>query len=70
MARKTTPRVTITNPKASRLPSQRGTFASNPPTPDPVTPLPRKRPGEIVTDSDRVEVTGSTKTQRPAKGNF
>lgn len=51
-----TPGTVTTNPTASRLPSQRGTFSPNPPTPDPVTPkVTRSRQ---ITSGPRVEITG------------
>ena len=63
--------VTNPNPAASRLPRQRGAFASSPPPPDPVTPLPRQRPGEIFRDSASVQVTNkATRAQRPKGGQF
>jgi len=64
--------VTATNPRYARLkiPRGRGTFSSGQPTVEPMTALPKSRPSEVFKSSEHVKVTGSTKTQRPAGGNF
>jgi hypothetical protein len=63
-------RTTYTNRKASRLPRGLGDFASKPPKPEPVTPLPKSRPAEVIRDSASVEVTGNVRTQRPKDGAY
>lgn len=61
-AHKKSPTVTVTNPKASRLPRQLGTFASAPPKPEPIYAEPRARKGEkfkgaTVTNPDATYTT-------------
>jgi hypothetical protein len=49
--------VKITNPAASRLPRQVGEFSTSVAKPDPVTPVPRRRVGELIRSSKSVLVT-------------
>lgn len=66
-------RTTYTNPRhaKTKIPRQRGTFANSPPAPEPNTPLPKPRPGEVIKSGPSVKVTNkSTRAQHPAGGNF
>jgi hypothetical protein len=63
-------RTVITNPAASRLPSKRGSFSLKAPPPPPIYPEPKSRPGEIIKDSEHVQVTGKPRTQMPKGGRY
>lgn len=63
MPRRKPPTVTVTNPRASRLPSQLGTFADSPATPEPIRPKTTPKHRQI-TSGPRVQITGPKGTPR------
>lgn len=58
-ARSTKSRVTVTNPDASRLPSQRGEFVLTPASPDPIRPK-QIRKSDQLRPGPSVRVSGGS----------